>query len=96
MSVSGDTVVVGTPSTVLVAAAEVHTSSYDRRAARGPDNETEASGQGSSGDYFGASVSVSGDTIIVGMYGYDDDGNVTSEERSSLLGHRASGRTRLT
>ena len=74
VSVSGDTVVVGTPSWCWWPQRKYIRlrTIVERRV--DATTETEGVGRGSNYDYFGASVSVSGDTIIVGAYGYDDDG----------------------
>ena len=74
VSVSGDTVVVGTPSHGAGGSGTTYVFVRSSSGAWTRQQKLKASDGGSNYDYFGASVSVSGDTIIVGAYGYDDDG----------------------
>ena len=73
VSVSGDTAVLGAPSNynngAIIGAAYVFVwsgTSWTQEAKLTPDD-------GLMGDFFGTSVSVSGDTLVVGAY-LDDDG----------------------
>ena len=72
VSVSGDTAIVGAPQDTGPGSAYV----YVRNPATNSWTEQQEllASDGADGDHFGYSVSISGDTVIVGAYGNDDGG----------------------
>ena len=72
VSISGDTAIVGAPQDTGPGSAYV----YVRNPATNLWTEQQKllASDGADGDHFGYSVSVSGDTVIVGAYGNDDSG----------------------
>ena len=55
-------------------------------------------GDGAAGDYFGSSVSIDGDTVVIGAYGHDDKGSSSGSAyvfRRVTVGDLASGWTQV-
>ena len=73
VSISGDTVVVGASRNVNTGSAYVFGRDHSGIDAWGQVAKLLVS-DGTSGDYFGFAVSISGDTVIVGAYWDDDSG----------------------
>jgi len=74
VSISGDTAIVGAPQDSGSGAGSAYV--YVRNPATNLWTEQQKllASDGADGDHFGYSVSISGDTVIVGAYGNDDSG----------------------
>ena len=78
VSVSGDTVVVGAgDDDAHRGSAYVFVKPTDGWASTSAFAAKLAASDGTEGDYFGISVSISGDTVVVGAHGDDDNGDVS-------------------
>jgi uncharacterized repeat protein (TIGR01451 family) len=79
VSISGDTIVVGAyrdddNGTADSGSAYVFERNHDGADNWGEVKKLTAGADGAAGDFFGYAVSISGDTIVVGAYGDDDNG----------------------
>jgi hypothetical protein len=76
VSISGDTAIVGAPQDDDTGSGPGSAYVYVRNPATSLWTEQQKllASDGADGDLFGYSVSISGDTVIVGAYGNDDDG----------------------
>ena len=74
VSISGDTAIIGAPQNEDVGSGSAYV--YVRNPATNLWTEQQKllASDGAYNDHFGYSVSISGDTVIVGAYGNDDDG----------------------
>ncbi|MFC1979198.1 FG-GAP repeat protein, partial [Chloroflexota bacterium] len=74
VAISGDTAVVGVPLDDDNVADSGSAYVFVRSGSVWSHQQKLTAGDGDTGDFFGASVSISGDTVVVGAYGADDSG----------------------
>jgi hypothetical protein len=93
VAISGDTAIVGAPRNDINADADRGAAYvFVRSGGMWTQQEKLKAPTGTAGDFFGASVGISGDTAIVGAYLNDVGGNAIKARSISSRGRRASGR----